>query len=256
MAPLKFEDEMQQKFEERTIQPSKKSWEKVEFLLEKSDRKKKPFLWMQIAAGFTIMIAAVFTYDVIESDKTGDSTIVEYNRNPLPEETEKTLVENDSRRSDASVKKLKSESVVKIDSGINVVNSKNSIRSKKNNPAQPVAIAQKQYKIEKSVVENVKDKLVRDDSIEIQNRAQQIAKHVASLEKRKTRLTEEEVEALLLQAQKEIISNRIKNSKNIDALALLSDVESELDETFKEKVLEALKVGYKKVRTAVAQRNN
>ena len=63
---------------------------------------------------------------------------------------------------------------------------------------------------------------------------------------------------LLAKAQREIELQRILNNSNykIDAAALLSDVESELERSFRDKVFDALGEGYQKIRTAVAERNN
>lgn len=255
MAPLKFEEDMQRKFEERTIQPSKNSWEKVEFLLEKSDRKKKPFSWMQIAVGFIIAISAVSIYYAIDNSATIDTTIVEHNEYTLPEEYKKRHIENNINQPGIVIKRS-SDSTIGLDTKTRVVTTRESTKPRKIDTAQKSTTIKQQSTIEESITRNSTNKLVDTDSVEIQEKVRQIANYVASLEKNETALTDKEVEILLIEAQREILNSKIKSSKNVDALALLSDVESELDETFKEKVLEALKAGYKKVKTAVAQRNN
>lgn len=69
-------------------------------------------------------------------------------------------------------------------------------------------------------------------------------------------VTNEEIEVLLLNAQREIKSQElIHQGTSLDAIALLTEVEDELDMSFKEKVFEALKSGFSKVKTAVADRN-
>ena len=72
-------------------------------------------------------------------------------------------------------------------------------------------------------------------------------------------MTDAEIDVLLAEAQREIISNQIfnKNTNKVDANALLLDVEAELyPESFRERVFEALKEGFVKARDAVANRNN
>ncbi|RNL84500.1 hypothetical protein ED312_13810 [Sinomicrobium pectinilyticum] len=73
----------------------------------------------------------------------------------------------------------------------------------------------------------------------------------------KREVTDEEIELLLAEAQREIDSQRIiiKQTGTVDAMALLEEVETELDQSFRDKVFEALKEGFVKVKTAVANRN-
>ncbi|WP_224483887.1 hypothetical protein [Robertkochia aurantiaca] len=66
---------------------------------------------------------------------------------------------------------------------------------------------------------------------------------------------EREVAVLLAEAQSKIYKDTLSADEDVDAMALLEEVEDELDETFKEKMFDMLKSGFKKVKTAVAERN-
>ncbi|MCB0445367.1 MAG: hypothetical protein KDC68_06915, partial [Gelidibacter sp.] len=76
--------------------------------------------------------------------------------------------------------------------------------------------------------------------------------------KEKGTISDEAIDALLNQAQKEITLQKLYNEdvKTVDANALLQDVETDLQQSFRDKVFEALQTSYDKVKTAVAQRNN
>lgn len=96
---------------------------------------------------------------------------------------------------------------------------------------------------------------VADDYIEV--KVAEVAARVAALEASDGEVTEAEVEQLLLAAQEEIVrNNHPPDIHTVDAMALLSEVESDLDRTFRDQIFEKLKTGYEKVRTAVADRNN
>ena len=70
-------------------------------------------------------------------------------------------------------------------------------------------------------------------------------------------ITDAEIDSLLRAAQQELFTDKILNSEGkVDAMALLTEVEEELDDSFRDQIFEALKQGYLKVRTAVADRNN
>lgn len=84
----------------------------------------------------------------------------------------------------------------------------------------------------------------------------EIVAQVDFLEKKNGAVTKAEIDTLLRQAQKEILEHKVFYKGNtIDAMALLVDVEDELDQSFRDRIFEALKEGYTKVRTAVADRN-
>ena len=64
------------------------------------------------------------------------------------------------------------------------------------------------------------------------------------------------MDALLTQAMQVADNKGIPtDTVTVNPARLLGEVESELDESFREKVLKKLKTGYNKVRTAVADRS-
>ena len=94
---------------------------------------------------------------------------------------------------------------------------------------------------------------------DIDNKINEVVELVNELEEEHTAVTDAEIDKLLLQAQREIISKQILDQKTnkIDAHALLLDVEAELyPESFRDKIFKALKDGFIKTRDVVASRNN
>ena len=92
----------------------------------------------------------------------------------------------------------------------------------------------------------------------MQNKVNEVVAEVENRVKDNNTVSPEEIDELLKQAQRQISKQRILNSQNnkVDASALLEDVEFELERSFRDKVFDALGDGYKKIRTAVAERNN
>ena len=69
-------------------------------------------------------------------------------------------------------------------------------------------------------------------------------------------VTDAEVDSLLRAAQRQILTDKLfADSGSVDAMSLLAEVEDELDESFRDQIFDALKSGYLKLRTAVADRN-
>lgn len=88
---------------------------------------------------------------------------------------------------------------------------------------------------------------------------QKVSEVVAQVEhlERLQQVSDREVDSLLRAAQQQILRDRtFQKDGRVDALALLAEVEGELDASFRERVFEALKAGYLKMRTAVAERND
>jgi hypothetical protein len=85
----------------------------------------------------------------------------------------------------------------------------------------------------------------------------EVVSQVARLENAGTQVEDEVIDSLLREAQVQLMKDRIgTSSEKVDAMALLSDVEDDLNRSFRDQLFEKLKEGYLKVRTAVAYRND
>ena len=79
---------------------------------------------------------------------------------------------------------------------------------------------------------------------------------VASMEQGGRTVTDAEVDSLLRQAQRALAGESPDGAApGVDPLALLDEAEQELDRSFRDQILEKLRSGFRKVRTAVADRN-
>ena len=85
----------------------------------------------------------------------------------------------------------------------------------------------------------------------------EIVTQVKLLQQQNKTVTTAEIETLMAAAQQEIKSNQLfkEGGFEVDATALLQEVETELERSFRDKVFDALGKGFEKIRTAVAERN-
>ncbi|MGI9545828.1 MAG: hypothetical protein ACR2MM_01220, partial [Flavobacteriaceae bacterium] len=84
----------------------------------------------------------------------------------------------------------------------------------------------------------------------------EVVARVKLLEDNQDSVTNAEVDALLRTAQQEILADReFLEDNNIDSASLLTGVEDELDESFRDQVFEKLNQGFIRVKTAIADRN-
>ena len=81
MAPIKYEEDMKNRLEKRTIQPSAKSWDTLSQRLEKEEKKnnKKSFWWLGIAASIIGLLLVSNSFLNSETINNTNSIIVEDN---------------------------------------------------------------------------------------------------------------------------------------------------------------------------------
>jgi len=75
MAPIKFEEQLKEKLDKRTLSPSVNSWSKLGKRLDEEENKSKNsiYLWLSIAAGLLIMLAVSVQF----FSKNGDETTLQ-----------------------------------------------------------------------------------------------------------------------------------------------------------------------------------
>jgi hypothetical protein len=86
----------------------------------------------------------------------------------------------------------------------------------------------------------------------------EVVAEIKQLQTNESSVSDEEIDSLLKQAQREILKQQIydETTRTVNADNLLQDVEMELEQSFRDKVFEALKSSYSSVKTAVAERRN
>ena len=241
MAPIKFEENIKDKLEKRTIQPSADAWQTLASRLDaKNNKKKSPYyLWLGVAASI-VAIMFIASQLFVNNNNTTIETPVIVNTNK--ETIKKIESENILQKKDVLTNNVEKESVKELN-----------IKTAKSEKTE-VAQLTKQ-KEEKTVLP--KEVIVNKTSFE-DLKVQQVVAQIQGLKDKGESVTDKDIDALLDQAQKEITLQNIYNetTKTVDANALLQDVESDLQQSFRDKVFNALKSSYNTVKTAVAERNN
>jgi hypothetical protein len=80
---------------------------------------------------------------------------------------------------------------------------------------------------------------------------------VQTAEQQGEQVSDYTIDSLLAQAREKIFNNRVyeEQTENLSATALLQSVENELDQSFRERVFDALRDGFTKAREAIVSRN-
>lgn len=249
MEPVKFEDTVREQLEQRTLQPSKNAWSKLESQLDQKEEKKTN--WYAIAAGFigVVIIASVYVNQKATPSATKNELVEQEVSNtpdaknaekvlPVMKETTEVAVEED-----ASEEIIPSEAIQQI-TALTPASTKEAVaqqRVKKENKISP---------IEAVAVSEAEEKVT--------NKVNEVVAKLQQLQNNNTAVSAAEVDALLAKAQRELRADRLLHpaTHKVDATALLNEVEWKADRSFKDKVFLALGEEFQKIRTAVVERNN
>jgi len=274
MAPIKFEENIREKLQERELQPNKDSWNELSKKLghapaPKSNRR----IWMAVAAGFMGLLLVV-SYVLTSVDEDQPIQLVDENSiNPseveevidTPRLEDNTIIKTPVIASETTENDL-DEPVMEAENKI-IPKKANAVATVKEDLPQKKATAERTPLIKKEAIAEVitDPKEIPNDKLEpskeaifVKNKVEAVVAEVRQMEELNNTVTAAEIDDLLSKAQRDIATNRLlaSSNKKIDPSALLQDIESEMERSFRDKVFEALGEGYNKVRTAVVERNN
>lgn len=247
MEPTKFENHIKETLKGSEIKPSEAAWHKIKGQINIEYKPKRTgYFWYGIAAGFIgILILSVFYFTTDDATLNQEMQVAakpstpfvekekeELLKAPVPEEESLMTAVEDSNEAD----KEKSTTVPKKESKGELVISEDA---------------------KLADTEELKNKISEDSNELFDAKIAEVLARVNALEENNKELTDLEVDSLLRQAQKEILTQNLLNSDNtVNPSTLLSQVEEELDQSFRDQIFDKLKSGYNKVRIAVADRNN
>lgn len=266
MAPIKFEEQLKEKLEQRRIEPSVDSWNKLSNKLDANEDNKnnKGFWWIGIAATVTgVLLALTFVFksntEIVEPiivDTKKETSIEKKDLQHLDvlnentavaiEESENKTKKNQEKETQKLSIKTPLKAIIKEQQDALILNKENE------------GVAEVNTKIN---LEQAKNNTIETSPELLSFESQKVNEVVAQIQKlqqENNEVTSQEIDALLEAAQKEITMRKLYNevTNAVDANALLQSVEDDLDLSFRNKVFSAIKSGYETVKTAVAERNN
>ena len=240
MEQNKFDEQIKKTLEGRSMQPSNDAWAKLSNRLDETNKKKNNAYWyIGVAASIVgLLFIAVQFYNT----KPVEPVIV---NTPTVKQVENTQVAvEDSKTSKAVLKTIQSVENFKENAAVKDIETK-------------VVLSEKQ--IVPKEVNQVKVTKVNQETLTFEEKkTQDIIAKVEDLKAQNKEVTNADIDALLLEAQKEIRLKKLidKNTGVVDANALLEDVETDLDQSFRSKVFDAIKASCGTVKTVIVQRNN
>ena len=257
MAPIRFDKDIKEKLEKRTIRPSENTWERLSERLDANEenRNSKNYWWLGIAASVIGLLFIVVQF--FNEPKTESVQPQVVNTPEVINNEHRSLENNLPIKVIPEITEIKQE-VAEVDKK---EQEKEKLSVEKNTviiEVEPTLAVNKEIAPEKIDPSSKTEKILKEDITFEEQKIQEVVAQVKELQENKSQVTDAEIEKLLQQAQQEIALKKIYNKSTgvVDANALLQDVEEDLDRSFRTRVFEALKASYGTVKTAVANRNN
>lgn len=255
MGQSKIENQIKEKLNSREIQPSAQAWDRLDAMLSVAEEKKikRSFGWLYIAAGITVLlIAGMFFFSQNTSEISNDTNVVgtEVKRDSIQKENiiQTPIMEENQQNQVAEsteTQKPKSSNQSNTNSAVSIINQKSN-QKQSNNP-----LINRDKKIE---FQNSSDVAVKDlPKIDTRTKIVVGRNDIPSSSNTTKIMSDEDLLASLDNVGKKA---NPKSNVKIDAGTLLSQVDGELELTFREKMINKISKNYKEVKVALSNRNN
>jgi len=247
--------------EERRIEVSEHSWEKLAGQLDAHDRKqRRRKFYIPYAACLALLVSWLVFMMTTSETVVGDDTIVNQEETINP-----TIKKEKSLENSIPQKEIKEEKAVKdIIADTQIASEENVIKEANKKievaPTKAALAGELQKEVKNAVVTQEKKQPIKIETTIVQqeaivdSNADLKASIVEFLEAEKVKVTDAEIDQLLKEAQEAIKQFDVKETVNYTDFAtadeLLNEVEYELDMSFKQRVFEIVKQNIQRTRTA------
>jgi len=256
MEPNKIEKQFRDQLNAREIQPSAQAWDRLDAMLSVAEEKKtkRPFGFLFIAASILVLVTlGIFFF-------TQNGTEIKPVNGVVGTETKKDTVQNPITKIQSPVPPEALEKQVVVSEKPLESKEQPIINHQSSSHNQGVAIINQKTTVNQNNSAN-QNQIIKDKAIQFQNPSDVALKDLPVIETRKEIVVENKKEiksddALLADLDKTAKRYTSKKSTlKVDAKSLLSQVDGELDLTFREKVINKVNKNYQEVKVALANRN-
>lgn len=229
MEPNKLEKEFREKLNEREINPSANAWDRLDAMLQVAEetKPKRKYTWMYVAAGligFLLVSTIYFNQREIPNNDSNNTVVVK------EEQSKDSVDEMKSNQNKIISKPLNTEAIV--------VQETEKVSEEKHQKLNYNKTNQNQV-AEHSIIKEANKENWQNNQ-----------KAIAETSKNPT------VDQLLLSAEKTVAMDKgVQQKIKVNANDLLSQVDGELEHSFREKVINKVNKNYQTVKVALANRN-
>jgi len=253
MEPNKIEKQFREKLNAREIQPSAQAWDRLDAMLSVAEEKKtkRSFGWLYIAASVLVFVTlGLFLFNQNGTEVNPQNTIVgteitsDTVQNPINQNTA-PIVESPIQTEAVAATEVQPSTNHNHQSPINNSSINNQGVSSQN---QKTNANQNQIIKDKPIVFQNSSDVAQKDLPKIVEPKEIVIKKPINVK------SDENLLADLDQSAKETTNQ--KSNLKVDAKSLLSQVDGEVEYTFREKMFKKINKNYQEVKVALANRNN
>ncbi|BCY27387.1 hypothetical protein [Flavobacterium okayamense] len=233
MEPNKMEQQIKNKLEGRTMQPSAKSWDRLDAMLSVEEQpKKKSFLWYYVAASLFFVFGMTYWFINQNSNEVipQNTIVTTQGEDILDSFEEENSIENKVEMNSSLIEeiRIKQNSVIVQNQEPKKLNFDKKIKVE--SPKGETFIQNQMIEEKEATVENNKPIYVSPEKLLASVKNNQDNSSITN-------------------------SNKTKSTVKVDPNSLLSSVESEITEEYRETTFDKLKRKFEQAKTAVANRN-
>ncbi|PKG49863.1 hypothetical protein [Olleya sp. 1-3] len=248
MAPNKFEKQLKDTLERRTIAPSKTTWSQLDTLLDqRQDKRKVSFWWLSIAA---TLVGVCLTVFIFRNQSNTINEVVEDVKNEINIPRKIQVVQpdvivnkKDAKRDVLNEEQEQQYQVKKNNVVITVPTKKATVINVASGNLKPISV-----EAEGNALNTVSNSVTSTVVAQSQSVDTQIIK---------SKILTNEADLLLDKAYAKVkATNTGYKSEEIDANSLLEEIEMTSEKSLKNRLFHAVKSGYETLRTTVVERDN
>jgi hypothetical protein len=241
MEPNKLENQIREKLHSREIQPSTQAWNRLDAMLSEAEEKKtrRPFGFLFIAASITVLL----TVGMLFFTQNG------------PEIQPKNDVVT-SEKNDTIQKMVNGISTPRVENNQEVVSNQPTTNNQQPTTTnQRVSISNQKSNIQNPLINRNKEieYLINSSDIALKDLPKISTGSQVISGSNKEVMSDEELLAGLENFAKQSVNK--KSNVKVDAKNLLSQVDGELEQTFRQKVINRIGKNYQELKVALANRN-
>ena len=237
MEPNKLETQFREQLNSREIKPSEMAWTKLDTMLSATEKPKTKFPWLYVAASFTALLLIGTAYynlqeNPIETQKNG--VVIQH---PVVSKTGSIVL--DSTNLKIEEKSFSNKKSVRMNNKLADLRQKSKIAEKSVNQNQTAEISiNNPYKKNDTMISSeINKSLAKNKYVSAEKLLAEISN---------TKFESQTTDQINKKASKHI---------SVNPNRLLSDVETELNQSFRESALERVNKNFKVIKTVLVNRN-
>ncbi|MBU2939907.1 hypothetical protein KO494_10185 [Lacinutrix sp. C3R15] len=258
MAPIKFEENIKEKLEKRTLEPSANAWASLERQLHADAKKqnKTKFWWFGIAASIVGILFVTQQFVNYNNANSGVSTtVVEMEKEVLTNSVKTPLIIKKSQEIvQETLKESAKENIIEVNKNSQTITNTTVKRNRKEKQQAVVAVAKKQEEETPRTLNNLVPDIEETVAVttNIMDASTKDETQIATL-----KTSESEIESLLAAATKKIqlTDTHAVKSVSVNANTLLEAVETEMPPSLRTQLFKVIEKNFKTATTAVTTRN-